>query len=56
MWNGLDKSCKGNQNTLFILIFFSENYTVFLYNVENHGRANQATDYNTAHALCVLDK
>ena len=33
--------------------FLSENRAV--YNVQKYGRARQATDDNTLHALCMLD-
>ena len=57
MKNVPDQSCTENQNTHFKFnnFFLIENRAVYEINVEKYGRAGQATDDNTAHALCMLD-
>jgi len=47
MRNVSDKSCRGNQNTDFVVPLMRES--------EKKVRTGQATDDNMAHALCVLD-
>jgi len=39
---------------MFNNFFFSKNMS-FLDNVEKSGAAKEATDYSTAHVLCMLD-
>jgi hypothetical protein len=38
-----------------INFFFFENLAVFEINVEKYGTVGQATEDNTAHALCMLE-
>jgi len=52
MRNVSDKSCRGNQNTR--LLFFSQKSCRYWDNVEKYSSAGLATDYNTAHAHCML--
>jgi hypothetical protein len=58
MRNISDKNCRENQNTHNMLknIFFRKSCRLWD-NVDNYGRARQNTDdeYNTAHAICMLD-
>ena len=54
--NATDKSCTENQNTILISItflFLRKSWRLW-HNVEKYCAAEQATDDNTAHALCVL--
>jgi hypothetical protein len=55
MRNVSDKICVENQNTHFMSnkFFYFENRAVYG-NVEKYGKADQATDENMAHALCML--
>jgi len=57
MRNGLDKSCRENPNTRFVLsnFLFCRKSCHLLDNVEKYCRAGQATDGNMTHALCMLD-
>ena len=57
MRNVSDESCRENQNTHFMFnkFFFFENRAVFEINVEKYGTVGQATEDNTAHALCMLE-
>jgi hypothetical protein len=57
MRNVPDQSCTENQNTHFKFnnFFLIETRAFCQINAEKFGRAEQATDDNTAHALCVLD-
>ena len=49
------KSCREKKNILFSTKFFRKSCR-FWDNVEEYGRAEQATDDNMAQALFVLDK
>jgi hypothetical protein len=53
MKNVSDKSCRENQNTFYDQGLF-DNLAV-RDNVEKYCRAGQATEENTAQALCMLD-
>jgi hypothetical protein len=55
MKNISDEPCRENRNTHFILnnLFFSK-IVPFMRSVAKYCRAGQATDDNTAHALCML--
>jgi hypothetical protein len=55
MRNFSDKSCRENQNTHFVFnIFFSENRAVCeIMRKKKICRFEQATDDNTANALCM---
>jgi hypothetical protein len=56
MKNISDRSCKEYQITYFICnLFFFRKSCCLSNNVEQYGRTGQATDDNTAHALCMLD-
>ena len=51
--NVLDKWCRENQNPHFVFSnCFSENLAVYE-NVENYGRAKQATEYNIIRRKCI---
>jgi len=51
-----DKSRRENQNTHFLLNNFCFRKSRLLWdNVEKYFRAGEATDYNMAHAHCMLD-
>jgi len=54
--NVSDDSCRGNQNTRFVLsnFFFRKSCSLWD-NVENYCTAGQATDDNMAGAHCMLD-
>jgi hypothetical protein len=54
--NVLDKSCRENQNTHFLFCNFFPKIASLLDNVEKCGGAREATNDNTAHARCILDK
>jgi len=43
MRNVSDKSCRVNQNTHYVLIFFFSKMSLFLDNVEKYGRAGKGT-------------
>jgi hypothetical protein len=50
------QSCRENQNTPYAQCLFTEKSCHLWNNVEKHGRVRQETwQYNTAHALCMLD-
>jgi len=55
MRNISDKSCRENQNTHFMFNNCFQKSCHLWDNVEKYFRAGQATDYNMAHALCMLD-
>jgi hypothetical protein len=51
-----DKSCRENQNTHFVFSDFFFRKSCRLWdNVEEYGRAGQATDDGMSHARCMLD-
>jgi hypothetical protein len=54
--NVSDRSYRENQNTNFMSNNFFSKIVGFLGIVEKFFRAGQATDHNTAHAHCLLDK
>jgi hypothetical protein len=55
MGNVSDKSCRGNQNTHFVISnFFFRKSCRLLDNAETFYRAGQATDENMAHVQCML--
>jgi len=48
-----DKSCKGNQNTYFVIIFPPENRAVYEMMWKKYGKARQATDDNILRRMPV---
>jgi hypothetical protein len=56
MRNVSDKSCRENQNTLFVFsnIFFFENRAVYEIMWKKYCTAGQTTDDNMAHEHCML--
>jgi hypothetical protein len=55
MKNVSDKTCRPNQNTLRVQLFFFSKIVPFMRYVEKYGRAGQATDDSVARAHCMLD-
>jgi hypothetical protein len=55
MRNVSDKSCRENQNTLFILNNVFRKLCRLWDNMEKYSRTGEATDGHVAHAHCMLD-